>query len=482
MLNSRYATSDDRQAVIQKISDIRNGNSFEYFKQEFYDPNETEIKDSTKQKLLVDTLALAQVLDFFTSFCPMLETDIITGKNKKIINKKDRLVKKALKKINWETINPQIYDILETEGDCFFYIYFDDEKDSDGDSIPNITLLDSKNMVNIIANGMNNKVTAYIYKADDIVQVIDYTTGDVTEQDNGEFVYIFEKGQSSKIGKKDKKKQKGMLVEEEGNLIVKSIKNKPSYEDIIPIIHISSDKKANERFSVIPAEDYTKLCLKLMAIQSDIRATNRMMGFPRITALDCTYVDGDGRIGGVRIAKSLDDGDVSRVGRIIEHKSATNEAMFKEEDRVRDALYDLVGVTNPTLMKRVGSSDSSKVLQQVNGRMESKVTKYVENIINGFKKYFTVLFKENDVYDSKYDIDFSFKKPRNIIKNSAYDELLQDELELKTGQATVKDLLMRKGKDLDQVQEHFDEVNKEQLNGRDDISIGEIDKVVTEVE
>lgn len=481
-LNSRYKTSEDRQQAIKKIADIRQGDSFEYYKKEFFDPNTSEISDDLKRKMQVDTLALARVLDFFISFCPRLRTQTVDGKNKKLINKKDRLVKKALDKIHWRKINPQIYDILETEGDCFFYIYFDDDKDEDGDRIPNIVLLDSKNMVNIIASPMNNKVSAYIYKANDIKEIIDYATGEVTEEDEGEFTYIFEKGKSTRVSKEKQKSQKGVLTEEKGQLIIKSIDNSPSYKDIIPIMHISSDKKPNERFSVIPAEDYTQLCLKIMAIESDIRATNRMMGFPRVTTLDCTYVDGDGRIGGVKVAESIIDEESyePRKGTIIEHKAATNESMFKEKAMLIDDLYDLVGVTNPTLMKRVGSSDSSKVLQQVNSRMEAKITKYVDNIIDEFKKYFMVLFKENNVYDSKYDIDFSFEKPRNIIRNSAYDELLQDELELKTGQATVKDLVMRKGKSLDQTEDHFKEINKEKLYGNDDISVGEIEK--TELE
>ncbi len=474
LLNSRYKDSEERKQVIQKIQDVRNGNSFEYFKQEFYDPNTNEISDDTKRKLLMDTRVLAQVLDFFISFCPILKPKVVSGKNKKNIKKKDRLVKKAMKKIRWDTINPQIYDILETEGDCFFYIYFDDEEDEDGDIIPNITLLDSKNMINAIVNNMNNKTIAYIYEAEDIVETVNYTTGEVDIEDNGQFVYIFEKGKSSKIGKKAGTTEEGMLVEQEGDLIIKTKDNKESYAEIIPIIHISSDKKANEKFSIIPAEDYVSLCLKLMAIQSDIRATNRQMGFPRITALDCTYVAGDGRIGGIRVAKSIkdkdDEDDEPRKGQIIEHKASTNQAMFEEENRLKDALYDLVGVTNPTLMKRVGSSDSSKVIQQVNTRMEAKITRYVDNIIEEFKKYFMVLFKENQVYEDDYDIDYSFTKPRNIIKNSKYDELLQDDLELKTGQATIKDLLMRNGKNLEQIDEHFKEVNYEKVNGGDDIS------------
>lgn len=428
------------------------------------------------RKLLTDRKALNQVLEFFVSFCPILNPAPVGGKSKKEKDKKSELVKKALKKIKWQTLNPQIYDILETEGDCFFYIYFDDEEDVDGDSIPNIALLTSKNITDVVKDNMSNRAIAYIYKDNIIVETVNYSTGEVAEEDGGELVFIFEKGKVSKIGSKTKEVSEGMLVEEEGELVVKSIDNKDSYKDIIPIIHISSDKKEDEKLSVIPAEDYVDLCLQLMQVQSDIRATNRQMGFPRVSLLDCEYISGDGRIGGVRIAKSIkikpkdeDDSEYLK-GSIVTHQSATNESMFKEEDRIIDDLYNLVGVTNPTLMKRVGSSDSSKVMQQVNSRMETKIGKYVENIIQAFKTYFLVLFRENNVYNKKYDLDYSFELPRSIIKNSKYDDLLLDDLELKTGQSTIEDLLIRKGYTSEEIREHFNQINFEKINGKNDIS------------
>lgn len=473
MLNSRYKDADARKKVIKKIRDIRNGKSFEYFKQEFYDPNINTIDDDVKRRLLMDSRVLTQVLDFFVSFCPILKPKLIKGSTDEIKAKKERLVKKALKKIQWELINHQFYDSLETEGDIFVYIYFDNNDDGDGDKIPSITILNSENMKDILMSDINNKPKAYLYTATDTVETVDYRTGEISTTNNGEFTYVFEKGKSWKIGQKQNISQSGMLVEEDGDLVINSKLNKESYSDIIPIIHISSNKKPNEKFSIIPAEDYVSLCLKIMAMESDIRAVNRQLGFPRITALDCIYVEGDGRIGGIRIAESIVDEDNDREprkGQIIEHRSATNKSMFEEESKWRDALYDLVGVTNPTLMKRVGSSDSSKVLQQVNNRMEAKITKYVDNIIEGFKKYFTILFKENSVYEEIYDLDYSFDKPRNMIKNSQYDELLQDDLELKTGQSTIEDLLRKKGKSAEEIKEHFEEINFEKLNGNDDIS------------
>ena len=128
-------------------------------------------------------------------------------------------------------------------------------------------------------NNMNNKVIAYIYKDDAIKEIIDYKTGEVKEEEVGEYIFIFEHGKVTKIGQ-SKGNGEGVLVEKDGELIIESINNKESYQDIIPIIHIPSNKKENEKLSVIPAEDYVDLCLQLMQVQSDIRATNRQMGLP----------------------------------------------------------------------------------------------------------------------------------------------------------------------------------------------------------
>lgn len=472
-LNRKYKSWSDRYRAITKIADIRKGESFEYYKQKFFTRDAGTIDDEQMRKLMVDRRVLSQVLDYFISFCPILDPQVTDG-SKKNKNKKDRLIKKAMSKIKWKSLNSQIYDMLETEGDVFLYIYFDEEADSDGDFIPNLSLLDSKYMKYIIMNDANNTPTTYIYEEKVIKEVVNYLNGSVDTIRVGNATYIFEKGMVTRINYVGNA-ETGQLIEEDNNMVVKSIDNRDSYKDIIPIIHIYSDKKENEKFSVIPAEDYIDICLQIMQVQSDIRATNRQLGFPRITLVDCVYTEGDGRIGGVRVAESImnDSDQEARKGQVIQHSSATNEAMFTEEDRLIDDLYNRVGVTNPTLMKRVGSSDSSKVMQQVNTRMETKITKYVDSIIEGFSKYFMILFKENGVYDKRYDINFSFEKPRSIIKNSKYDDLLLDNLELQTGQSTIRDLLIRNGKTLDQVDEHFKQINKESVNGNDDIKVGE---------
>lgn len=474
IFNRRYKDNSQRKEVIKKINDVIYQDAFPYYKEKFYNPNSEKSNDTVMKQLFTDYKLLSQVLENFKSFCPTLKPKQISSSNKKkILEKKQKLVETALKTISWDKLNSEIYDILETTGDVFFYIYFDDniiKNKKDKFKIPKISLLTTQNMTDIIKDDSNETV-AYIYEEAINETKIDYDTGNVTNQSLGDAKYIFTKGEVFRYLKG--KKEKGNLsVDEKGVLKIKKIPNSSSYEDIIPIIHIPSNKLQNEKFSVIPAQDYVELCLRLMQIQSDIRATNRQLGFPRITLLDCKYIEGDGRIGGVKRAISISEENqyMDKQGQVIQHASATNESFFTEEDRVTDYLYNLVGVTNPSLMKRVGSSDSSKVMQQVNARMERKIERYIDNIIEAFRVYFKILFIENNVY-TEFDEGYSFEKPRDIIKNSSYDNLLLDQLGLNTGKYTIKDLLKKDGKTDHEIEEHFNQLNKESMNGKNDITV-----------
>lgn len=487
-LNRRYKDYNSRKKVIEKIKNIRDGDAFQYYKEKFYLPDSSPtISDSTMKALFTDYKLLNQVIESFVSFCPDLEPNFPNTLDDSRRNKKIALIKSAMDRIGWKKMNHLIYDILESEGDCFYYIYFDEEKDGkepNNFKIPNLSLLDSVNMRNIVHDEFNQP-NFYIYKQEIEIESVDLLTGDVKEVSKQDTTFIFEKGKVHRVTP-DKNEQGEFIKDKEGKMVIKSLTkaNRKSYVDIIPIIHIPSKKKQTEKFSIIPAEDYVEVILHLAQIQSDIRATNRQMGFPRITTLDCEYIKGSGKVGGVRVARSgyfnekdefistINGDDIGSVvqGKVIQHSSATNESFFREEENVTDYLYNLVAITNPTLMKRVGSSDSSKVLQQVNARMKKKIELYVDNIIEAFKVYFKVLLTENDLWDEE-DIGLSFKKPRSIIENSVYDDLLIDQLELNTGTSTIEKKLRENGLSQDEIKLHIQQVNDDIRNGKNDVKI-----------
>lgn len=487
-LNRRYKDYNSRKKVIEKIRDIRDGDAFQYYKEKFYQPDSSPtVSDATMKALFTDYKVLNQVIEAFVSFCPDLEPQFPNTIDEERRDKKIALIKTAMDRIGWKKMNYLIYDILESEGDCFYYIYFDEELDKKNPNnfkIPNLSLLDSINMRNIVHDEFNQPVF-YIYKEEIEIETVDLLTGNVTSESTQDTTFIFEKGKVHRITP-DKNEEGEFIKDKDGKMVIKSLtkSNRKSYMDIVPIIHIPSKKKQTDKFSIIPAEDYVELVLKLAQIQSDIRATNRQMGFPRITLLDCEYTKGSGKIGGVRVARSgyvdkenkfvsyLDGTNTESPtqGKIIQHASATNESFFREEENVTDYLYNLVAITNPTLMKRVGSSDSSKVLQQVNARMKKKIELYVDNIIEAFKVYFKVLLTENDLWDDE-DIGLSFRKPRSVIENSVYDDLLIDQLELNTGTSTIEKKLRENGASEDEIKLHIQQVNDDIRNGKNDVKI-----------
>ncbi|MGL6185526.1 MAG: hypothetical protein ACRC1T_09140 [Clostridium chrysemydis] len=478
-LNRRYKTNADRLRVIDKISDMRDGDSFFHYKNKFYIQNGADqIDDEKMRKLFVDYKMMNKVIEMFTSFCPDLEPTVTKGRNS---SAKTELINKALSSIKWKNVNSQIYDMLESKGDVFYYIYFDEQYESKkkgkkkGQVIPRIRQLDARNMQYIILDDANNP-KAYIYKHRIYDEVVNYRTGLVEKRNERDEILIFEKGECHRIT--DVKDENGELVlDKDGNIVTrrKTIYNDESFKDLIPIIHIPSKKSQDEKFSVIPAEDYVDLCLVIDQIHSDIRAVNRQMGFPRTVLLDCKFVDGDGRIGGIRTAetnKTNEDYDKTNQGQIIDLQLKNGlESTFSELANAVDNLYDIVGITNPTLMNRVSSSDSSKMYNQVNMRMEQKIEGYIDNIIEGFKPFFRILLLANGLYNEKDDHEYSFAKPQSIIKNSAYDDLLIKQLELNTGYKTLYDLLKEKGYTDSEIDNHFDKINEEIRNGKNDISV-----------
>ena len=450
-------TASDRRYVIEKIDDMRNKDSFPYYKEKFFIPNKTTLSDEVLKKLFIDTRMMNKVIEAFVSFCPILKTQIPKSKSSKKYDKKVALIKEALKVIDWKSLNHQIYDMLESEGDVFLQIYFKNEEDK----IPKLRLLESKKMTNILLDEYGEPVT-YIYRKEEYeIEKVDYVTGMVSQEGLVNNTYIFDKGITYKVAY--------------ANASVSSeVENRDSYKDMPSIIRIPSKIKQNEKFSIIPAEDYINFCLQLAQIESDIRAVNRQMGFPRTILMDANIVEGSDRVGGYIKAESSNSSDgnfTDTKGHVIDLQLSNGlQSTFTEWTNVRDALYDIVGITNPSLLLKVGSSDSSKLYQQVNARMEQKIELYINNIIDAFIPYFKILLVENGLYEAKYDESFSFQAPEDIIKLSVYDKLLVQQLELNTGLKTITDLLKQKGYSSEKIREHLETLNTEVFNGEKDIS------------
>jgi len=161
--------------------------------------------------------------------------------------------------------------------------------------------------------------------------------------------------------------------------------------DLFSIIHIKSNDIANCPFSRIPADKYIDDSLRLDQIESDIRGSNRIIGFPKIYVIDGTLTSGSMNIGGYAEIKSdrEDTSDTEKQNAFNTglNTSKPNQAqvkdiqisndlrsMFNERNDVYDSLHEKAGLTPPSLNSHLASSDSSKVYQQINRRMEQKIS------------------------------------------------------------------------------------------------------------
>lgn len=483
-LNSKYETESDRICAIKTISDLRNGNSFEHYKNKWYMSDaDLTITDEQMKKLYVTFNFMDKCIKKFVSYCPNLDLKEIEGSKSKQ-DKKRQLLKKLMTNIGWETLNDQIYDILESKGDCFFYKYYESKEST----IPNLKLLNSENITKILLDEFD-KPQAYIYKEWKTKEILNYQTGDIFNTKQYEKIWIFEKGKITIIEPLFDTTTGEIIVDDKGNTKLEKSTVMNSIEDTqdFAIIHIPSFKKNGEKFSIIPADDYIDKCLHLDQITSDLRATNRQLGFPKWVIIDGKFTKGgNGTIGSILYAETKPAEDNSsysdRQAKILDFQINNNlKSIFDEFQTVRDDLYDTVGITSPSLLKTVGSSDSSKVFQQLNSRMEQKIEMYINNIVEAFKPFFKNVLKRNGLYEEKYDVGYSFKKPVHIIKVSPYDKALYEQLIISNGTATIQSLLRERGYSEEQIDRYIKETQEELLSKNKEFSINK-DKNVNNTE
>jgi hypothetical protein len=469
---SEYNKLTKRDLAMQIVNDMRYGNSYKHYCHRFFENSVSSMDDANKKKLYFSYGFMDKVINMFVSFCPVLSHDIPTGKKKDAYGKKNKVIKKVLNSIKWKQLNKEIYDTLESGGDAFLHFYFDKKKGRF-----NVKILKSENMRNIIRDEFNNPTT-YIYKEEISEENIDYTTGEVIQTYADTVTTIYEKNKVCII-RNLKDEQGNALEDKDGKKVVKLYEESDSetYKDMIPIIHIPSFKKDSDKFSKIPAGEYVDDCLTLDQITSDIRGIHRQYAFPKLFLMDSKIIAGDGRIGGAIRLESIVPDDVEAIdwthqGNLnVVQISNSSEPIFREYATVVDNLYDTVGLTNPSLMREIGSSDSSKMYQQVNSRMQNKIETYIDNIIEAFRPFFKMILMHEGVYEEDFDDGYSFARPDNIIKNSAYDDLLYDQIALNSHVTTIQELMKRKGKTEGEIQQMTQEINEEFFNGEKDARI-----------
>jgi len=439
-----------RQQILETINKLRIGDSFQAFKEKFILDKNITITDEELKKLYISYNFMNSVIKKIVSYCPNL--NVVKTRD----DFKRRLIKEALNEIDWKGIENENYDTLESKGDSFFEIYFNDQEDK----TPRLRVLDSKNMIRAVMDSMN-RYKQYVYKEWVEDSNADYATGNVTTT-RRERIIIYERGRKiifdpmlddNGIQKLDKDNKKEYNVE--------IIQNRDSYINDFPLIHIKGYKKQREEFSEVPASEYIDPSLTLDSITSDVRQINRMLGYPLIIIVDGVPVAGAERTpGGLLGVTSTDNaGDKQAIVKDIQISNRL-DSVFKEFNLARDDLYDKAGLMTPTLREKL-NIDSSRVIQQLNLPSENKIELYVDNTIKETQLWFKILLKENDMYSEETDKNIGFMKPKFIIKSSAFDELLYEQSEIKSNKKSKQEIYIESDESDKDIELRKKEINEE---------------------
>ena len=409
-----------RIADIRVIKDLRAGDSFQHFKNRFVNYEKVKITDEDMKKQFHSMNDMDTVVNKLVSYCPDLNTFVprqpFKVGNKERAKKQLNLVNKALEMIRWNKKQSIIYDDQETQGDSFWHIYFDKKNPT----IPLLKYLEPENMAYIVRD-RNGLPEAYVYKEDVVNVDIDGNANPLSSNAR-QVIWVFKKGETL-IYDPIRESVNGSVAvkkDDKGNTLyeVQSIKNKASYSDKIAILRFASFLRDGDEFSKISASNYIEHCLTLDKINSNIQQINLMLGHPTIHLLDCELIKGERKAGGVFYYKS-DEGKTGSIQDI----QITNDlkSWFQSREQWLDALYDKVGLVNKSVELKLGSSDSSRVLKQLNSPLENKIATYVDNILPEFSLYIEILFKENGLWNEDIDYGVTLKRPDFIVKGSEFD-------------------------------------------------------------
>ena len=442
---------DYRRNTIKAISSLRDGNGFELYYKRFIVGTSKKQKKAggfTKEdfrKFYLSENYMESVIGKFVSYMPKL-----TFKTN-IDPKLNTLIKKSLKDIKWEsTIYDAICDTMESKGDVYLAIYFDNEEDK----LPKLKHLKSENMVDIIVDEHGVPI-AYVYEEDSVRKKIDPSNGEVIISDTIKTRFVFSSGK---------------IIKYSDGEIPKTIINNECLKDDIPLIHIQADKKEGQVFSSIPSKAYIEDVLHLDKCTTLISQTLEYQGFGLKYIIDGELNKGSRPVPGGHMGVSTDQKTKMRgMQAKVNDFQINNElkANFNEKEGAKSALYEKARLIAPDTEKIVGKTDSGKVFQHFRLPLQTKVRKYRDSIIDGMTIWFKALFISNGIDYEPLD-GFTFYKDLYIIETSADEKTLNQQLELSNKTKTVKIIKEENGSSPDEIKEVLGEIEKEKEELRDE--------------
>ena len=409
----------------------------------------------TYKKQLVYLSYMSTLIETIVLMCPYPH---IFDRTNNLTPEQALYLKNELKKLNWRNLFSQIIESLETEGDKFFQICFDEDLKEFY-----LLSLETKDMEKIVLDENNRFPEYYLYNRKRTITDFDKSVGffnNRTVTDKFVFTkggYIFYDGQTPPT--------------EESAVFYKN--HEVLGDSIIPIIHVKSlsEKRDKSGFSNIPAVSYLDVMMVLMSTDTDRRLNNRLAGFPRTFVIDGVIdferssLDAGGVIY-VKTDESANEGrfDSKVIQAQVKHLEITNgmASLNNERNDILDILYNIVGIMRPRLEERMGASDSSKAIAQFRIKHEAKNRKYLENTIEAFAVFFGILLR----YKFGLELNDSTKKiylevPDIVVNSSIFDELTLETQRLSIGMTSIANELRRQGLTKEQIDKHMEEITNE---------------------
>lgn len=439
----------DRLGDIQIIKDLRVGDGFKHYYYKCMNSSDVQMTEEEWKKMYSSMNDMDTVIKKFISFCPNLDIFIpnqpLKKGNKARAEKQQKLIKNALKTIKWKSGINEVYDTLESKGDCFFYLYFDNDKDI----TPKLKYLEPENMYDIILddNGIPEK---YIYKSKKAKQYTD-SLGNTVTQYSRVVTYIFEKGKTTiidpiyTVDEKTKVWNHAKDDKKEYMYNYEIVPNRPSYLDEIAIVRFVSYKKFNEKFSRIPASSYIDHCMSLDIENSNVEIINKMLGFPVTYIIGGAVTEGERKPSGFIYIDKEDPNSQVNPEVLIAQISNGLESIFKQIRRREDSLYDSASLVNKTAQEKLGNTDSARVVATYEMPKKNKIELYVDNICEGMEFYIKVALKEGKLYDEEIDNGVTLYKPKHLSQVSIFDEQLYDQNATNLGSKSKDEIALQNG-------------------------------------
>lgn len=451
-LTNNFYNSNERIIEMNVVNDLIEGRVFEHWFN-FLISNKVkecdlDYEDYFKKSLIYLNLMNTLVDDISTQ-CPVMYS---FDSKQDLTDKEIKYLIDELDDLEWTQLSMDIVRDLETKGDVFFQIYYDDVLKKH-----RIIKLESKNMLDIIVN--DNEPTKYVYKNKRLVKSLNIENGIYTHKYVNDLI-IFTEGYY-------------VIYYDVTNLDINTSKenkvvvNTKEMGKIIPLIHIKGKKRRKDtEFSLIPCVDYIDSLFYISTIITDIRSSNRSAGSPRTVVLngeldlDRSVLDAGGiiHINTPDRIKNFSSSYLPETN--VKYFEITNSlaSLNKELAFHIDYLYNVVGLIPLSLREKMSTSDSSKAISQFRSKQEVKNKYYLSSIRKGFAEYFAILLKDGFKRGKKRD-KVLLQIPEMLVISSIYDSLLLVAQKLNLGITTLQEHLREQG----YTDEQIDKLIKEKV-------------------